>query len=81
MKKSTEEPYSLRYIMCGMLKVFVGYLKIKTQNVFLLKIKLAIVVIYFSDSKTFQQEKLVALGDLISFQPYQSGNIFNVIFY
>uniref|UniRef100_A0A452VCD8 Putative malate dehydrogenase 1B n=2 Tax=Ursus maritimus TaxID=29073 RepID=A0A452VCD8_URSMA len=27
------------------------------------------------------QEKLVALGDLISFQPYQSGNLFDVMFY
>ena len=38
-------------------------------------------VIYFSDYKMFQQEILVAFGDLRHFQPYQSGNFLDVMFY
>lgn len=31
--------------------------------------------------KIFPQEKLVALGELANFQPYQSGNLLDMIFY
>ena len=42
-------------------------------------------VIQFSDYKiflqNFPQEKLVALGELANFQPYQSGNLLDMKFY
>lgn len=31
--------------------------------------------------KIFPQEQLVALGELANFQPYQSGNLLDMIFY
>lgn len=44
-------------------------------------IKFTIMVIYFSDYKIFQQEILIAFGDLRYFQPYRPGNVLDVMFY